>query len=147
MESRSVAASSFDAWDETTWERAAKQPTGTLLEKPVSFRSGTTSVPEEFQELLGQAVKKLANYPEHRLLVQAHVSPGSDKALDQELSQRRAEALKGFLVEDLAVPSNRVQAIGLGSSELLARQPDESDRAWKRRLRRARILIVPPPEG
>lgn len=132
----------FSPWDEATWKSAAAHPTGTLLEEPVSFRSGTTTVPEEFQEQLRVAVAKLAHYPEHRLLVQAHVSPGVDKALDLKLSQQRAEALKQFLTEELNVNPLRVLALGLGSSQPLKREAGESGRAWKRRMRRARVLIV-----
>ncbi len=132
----------FSSLGEKEWEALVKKATGTLLEKPITFASGSFEIPEEFQEDLLQATSKLEHYPYHRLIIQAHVSKGQDPVIDQELSDERAKAIKDFLIRNTSIQENRIHAQGRGAKELLTRRANESSRAWKRRLRRARILIA-----
>lgn len=132
----------FAPLSDPLWQELAKKATGTLLEKPITFRSGSAEIPEEFQEELIEATRKLEHYPSHRLIIQAHVSKGQDPAIDQSLSEERARAIRNFLMRNTSLQENRIHAQGRGSSEPLIRKDGESSRAWKRRLRRARILIA-----
>ena len=132
----------FPPLSDEQWHELADQATGTLLEKAISFRSGSATIPEEFQEELRLAASRLAHYPYHRLIAQAHVSPGQDEEVDLALSQERAEALRQFLVGELGLAPGRVHAVGKGARVPLRRREGESLRAWKRRSRRARILIA-----
>ena len=127
---------------EADWERLAANITGTLIDKPITFRVGQSRVDEEFQSDLEAAAQKLEHYPEHRVIIQAHVSAGSDPQIDIELSQQRADAIKQALV-NAGIADERILSRGMGSSEPVAREPGESDRAWKRRCRRARIYLAP----
>ena len=132
----------FTPLEDQEWNALVKKATGTLLEKPITFASGSFEIPEEFQEELLQATSKLEHYPYHRLIIQAHVSKGQDPELDQSLSNDRAVAIKNFLVRNTSIQENRIHAQGRGAKDLLTRRASESSRAWKRRLRRARILIA-----
>ena len=66
----------------------------------------------------------------------------ADPELDRQLSEQRALSIKQFLTSSCNVNENRVHAKGLGSANLPTKYPSESDRAWKRRCRRAKILLV-----
>ncbi|NNE93148.1 MAG: OmpA family protein [Verrucomicrobiales bacterium] len=124
------------------WERLSENITGTLLEKPVIFGTGQATIPEEFEADLHRACAKMIHYPNHRVIVQAHVSPGSDPAVDLELSQQRANAIRTLLVEKCGVNSERILAVGKGGAEPVVKEEGEGLRAWKRRCRRARIFIA-----
>ena len=115
---------------------------GTLIDEPIVFAPGRAEIPEDFQGTIRDAVPKLANYPNFRVVVEAHVSPGDSPEADQTLSDERALEVKRFLVAECQVPEDRVLARGKGSTETPQRYPNESDAAWNRSARRARIFLV-----
>lgn len=124
------------------WQSLYDRKSGTLLEKPVTFGVGQAAIEEEFQISLREASQKLVHYPGHRIIVQAHVSPGTDPVLDRELSQERAEVIRDFLIQEGAVDQNRIFAVGMGGDEPVIREDGEGIRSWKRRCRRARIYLA-----
>ena len=124
------------------WQKVAEQKVGTLVDEPITFGSGQAEIPDDFRELLKAAVHKLAHYPNHRIVIDAHVSPGSDPEADQELSQQRALSIKAFLVKQCNVAEERILARGLGGSNPPQKYPNEGLRAWKRRCRRARVYLA-----
>ncbi len=124
------------------WDDLSKQVRGTLIDEPIVFAPGRSEIPEDFQSSIRDAVPKLANYPNFRVVVEAHVSPGDSPEADQTLSDARALEVKRFLVTECQVPEDRVLARGKGSTETPQRYPDESDAALNRRTRRARIFLV-----
>ncbi len=132
----------FGPLSEAEWDRLDQNRTGTLLEKPIAFAVGQATIPDEFQVYLRLAALKLVHYPRHRVLVQAHVSPGSDPEADLELSQERADAIRDFLVNEAGVAGDRIRALGKGGLEPLEKQSGESLNAWKRRCRRAKIYLA-----
>lgn len=124
------------------WSTLLTKVRGTLLDEPITFRPGSSEIPEEFQDQVRQAVPKLAHYPTYRVVVEAHVSPSDDPDADKALSEERALAVKRFLVWECGIPEERVFNIGLGGASPLPRQPGESQVAWERRARRAKIVLV-----
>ncbi len=128
--------------DDEQWTELRTKVRGTLLEEPITFRPGSTVIPEEFQTILRAAVPKLAHYPAYRVVVEAHVTPSEDAVADVALSKERADAVKDFLVWECAVPENRVHTVGAGGSNPPPALASEGARAWERRTRRARIMLV-----
>ncbi len=140
--SAAVARQFFRALPDEKWQVLLSQKTGTLLEKPVQFGTGQATIPDEFKSQLRSAVDGLKHYPNHRLIVEAHVSPGSNKEADLALSQDRAEAIRNFLLAEAELSPQRIYALGKGGSEPLLRKEGEGIRGWKRRCRRARVFLV-----
>ena len=124
------------------WDAVSRQVRGTLLDEPIVFPPGRTEIPDDFQAAIREAVPRLANYPTFRVVVEAHVSPGDSPEADQALSDARALAIKRFLSVDCGVPEDRILARGKGATEPPQRYPEESESAWERRARRARIFLV-----
>jgi outer membrane protein OmpA-like peptidoglycan-associated protein len=85
---------------------------------------------------------RLAHYPKYRVIVNGYVSPGDDPEADRKLSEERALVIKRFLVEQGGVQEDRIYTQGLGSTDLPVHMSDESDAAWKRRARRAKIYLA-----
>ncbi|MBI4024455.1 MAG: OmpA family protein [Verrucomicrobia bacterium] len=132
----------FRSLAEQDWQKAARNIVGTLVDRPITFDTGQSEIPDEFQDLLRDATYKLAHYPTQRIVIEAHVSPGDNPQMDQELSEQRALAIKGFLVKECNVSEERIWARGLGAANPPNMYPDESAQAWKRRCRRAKIYLV-----
>ena len=135
-------AAFFRRLSDDEWKRVASKVVGTLVDEPIIFGSGSAGIPEDFQTTLRDAIYKLAHYPKYRVIVNGYVSPGADPQADQQLSEERAQVIKRYLVEQGGVQEDRIFARGLGSSELPSRLTDESDAAWKRRSRRAKIYLA-----
>jgi len=132
----------FAKLSDEEWAGLARQVRGTLLDEPITFRPGSTEIPEDFKYLLRDALPKLNHYPTHRLIVEAHVAPGDDPEGAVALSENRAEAVKEFLVLEGGVPRERIHTIGAGDTKPPDRLEDEGYPAWQRRARRARITLV-----
>ncbi len=135
-------AAFFRRLNDEEWKRVTGKVVGTLVDEPIIFGSGSSGVPEDFQPVLRDSIYKLAHYPKYRLVINGYVSPGSDPQADQQLSEERARVIKRYFVEQGGVQEDRIYTQGLGSTDLPAQLVDESDAAWKRRARRAKIYLA-----
>lgn len=132
----------YDPLSEEAWKQLSQKVRGTLIDQPITFRPGSTAIPEDFQILIQEATPILNHYPDYRIIVEAHVSPSDQPDLDQQLSEQRAQAVKNYLIEACQISQNRIYAYGKGSSELPQRLEGESIRAYNKKARRAKILLV-----
>jgi ABC-type nitrate/sulfonate/bicarbonate transport system substrate-binding protein/outer membrane protein OmpA-like peptidoglycan-associated protein len=132
----------FSPMDETQWKALAQRPIGTLIEEPILFQRGMAELEDESEALFAQALARIAHYPRYRIVVQAGVASGNNADDDQQLSQERANAIRGWMIKNGSLDENRIHGIGLGSSALPSRLPDESAKAWEKRCRYAKILLV-----
>ncbi len=82
------------------------------------FELGKSELPEGAKFVLHDLAKVMEKNPELRLRLEGHTSAEGDAAHNQALSQARAEAAVEFLVEHEGIDANRLEAIGLGSSQL-----------------------------
>ena len=80
----------------------------------------------------------LNSYPQTTIRVEGHTDATGSEVYNQQLSERRAEAVKNAIVQK-GVDSRRIQAIGYGES-----QPISSDNAMNRRVS---IVITPIRRG
>lgn len=55
---------------------------------------------------------------EPKLLIEGHTDKTGTRAYNDELSKRRAETVKAYLVETMGVSADRLEAVGKGFSEL-----------------------------
>ena len=61
--------------------------------------------------------------------------------IEQQLSAERAGYIRDYLLANTDLKPARIHAAGRGAADALPRKDGESSRAWKRRCRRASILI------
>ncbi len=127
---------------EAEWADLIPQVKGTLLDEPITFRPGSTTIPADFEDAVRAAAPKLSHYPDYRIIVEAHVAPSADAEGDKALSEKRAEAVKQFLQWECGVPATRIHTIGAGGTNPPERIQNQSQTAYERRSRRARITLV-----
>ncbi len=82
---------------------------------------------------LKELVEKIKNISLEVVIVVGHTDSVGTDAYNQKLSQRRAEAVKGYLVT-LGVSKNRIYTEGKGESEPAADNKTAAGRAKNRRV-------------
>jgi len=85
------------------------------------------------QERLQQVALALAEYPQRTIVVEGHTDSTGTQSLNEELSQKRAEAVRLFLVEH-GVDATRIRAHGWGPARPVADNKTPEGRANNRRV-------------
>lgn len=102
----------------------------------VLFATGSADLtPGAVEQLrnLGTALTH-ASMGQSRFLIEGHTDTVGDKAMNQELSERRAAAVVNFLVQEFRMPAERLTAKGVGEDQLLIPTPDNTPEARNRRV-------------
>jgi len=102
----------------------------------VTFTTGSASLTPEAERALaplGRALtsQELASY---RFRIEGHTDTVGDAASNQDLSERRAAAVREFLIQRYNVDPGRIEAVGLGETQLLVPTPDGTPNARNRRV-------------
>jgi len=84
------------------------------------------------RDILDHAVKVLRDNPGLRVTVEGHTDSVGSAAYNQKLSERRAQAVKRYLVRQGIDPS-RITTEGYGKSRPIASNETEEGRAQNRR--------------
>lgn len=108
---------------------------------PLPFERGT-ELSTDALATLGHAIQDALVRQDARVVVVGHTGTRGDAEANQTLSKQRAESIVQQLV-DAGIDPERIDSIGMGGSQPLEKQPQESDRAHQRRLSRALITIAP----
>ena len=89
------------------------------------FAQGSAELTDDAKLALHDLARVMKQNPELRLRIEGHTSAEGDAAANQTLSEARAQAAVDFLVNKEGIDASRLEAKGLGSSQLKdAEQPD-----------------------
>jgi outer membrane protein OmpA-like peptidoglycan-associated protein len=83
-------------------------------------------------DALGEAVRTLKQQPGVRVVVEGHTDSVGSDAYNQRLSERRAAAVKSYLVQQ-GIDGGRISTRGLGETRPVASNQTEAGRAQNRR--------------
>jgi len=122
------------------WDRLRE--VGTLKVRPIIFIRGSARLSLEGKEQLDMAMEALKSYPTFRIKVEGHTNPRGDEQANQELSQKRAEAVSQYLKVTYKIEDSRLLAVGLGSGEPLVMEDGESQREYFERLSRVELHLM-----
>lgn len=106
----------------------------------VLFTSGQASLREGAAGNLGGLVAFLNEYPDRTLLIEGYTDSVGSEDMNQSLSQRRAEAVRTYLLGQ-GIASSRLNAQGRGETAPVASNESATGRQQNRRVE---ILIVDP---
>ncbi len=99
----------------------------------LQFAPYGTSLSGEAQETLRKAAAALAGRPAVRIRVEGHSDTSGEPTRNINLSKKRAESVRAFLVKN-GVAKDRITVVGLGSSRPVADNEEKSGRATNRRV-------------
>ncbi|HKO52885.1 MAG TPA: OmpA family protein [Polyangiaceae bacterium] len=99
----------------------------------IYFDKGKATVRAQSKTVLASAAKVLQTYPSINLEISGHTSSEGDAAVNQRLSQERADAVKQWLVDN-GVPPERLKTRGAGPDEPIADNKTAPGREKNRRI-------------
>ncbi len=102
----------------------------------VQFATGSaTLTPSAVRALneLGRALSSsaLENY---RFMIEGHTDTVGRRDLNLDLSERRAQAVRQYLISNFGIDPSRLDSIGRGQDELLIQTPDQTPEVRNRRV-------------
>ena len=105
----------------------------------ILFAVNSFAVRPDLQSDLGVLASSLGDYPNSTIQIVGHTDSDGDAAFNQQLSERRANAVADVLL-DHGVPFNRIQTFGRGESQPVASNLTPEGKAQNRRVE---IVILP----
>lgn len=103
------------------------------LSGSILFRSADSTLMSPARTKLDQVAKALLAIRTRNLIVEGHTDSQGTDAYNRALSQRRADAVRDYLVQS-GYPANRIQARGQGENSPIAKNSSAEGRANNRRV-------------
>jgi len=100
----------------------------------VLFDFDKAVIKEEFYPVLDKTKKIFAAEPQLKVIVEGHTDAIGTQAYNQNLSERRAMAVKKYLVEKLGIADYRLKTIGYGEIRPAYSNETSASRAKNRRV-------------
>lgn len=109
------------------------------LPQDILFATDSFAVRPDLQRDIQALASNLQAYPQSTVQIIGHTDSDGDAAYNQQLSERRANAVADVLLGE-GIPFSRIQAFGRGESQPIA---DNLTPAGKAQNRRVEIVILP----
>ena len=100
----------------------------------IQFPVGKATLTPENYTLLSKVQKAIQTFGQPNVTIEGHTDSTGSAQTNQDLSQKRAEAVKTYLVANKTLPANRIRATGYGPSRPLAPETTPEGRAMNRRI-------------
>jgi outer membrane protein OmpA-like peptidoglycan-associated protein/predicted nucleic acid-binding Zn-ribbon protein len=98
------------------------------------FSLNSERIEESAYDTLGKVAELLDIYGGRPVLITGHTDAMGDGAYNQRLSERRAELVKEFLVEQFEIEADRLETTGAGESDPVASNASLAGRRANRRV-------------
>ncbi len=114
------------------------------LEGDVLFDFDKAEIKPEAERTLDQVGTVIGQFPEGKVLIEGHTDSKGSPDINLELSKRRAEAVKDWLVKKKDVPESIITTRGFGETKPVApdKNPDGSDNPQGRQQNRRVEITV-----
>ncbi len=129
-----IAAGGKDLYD-----RLARD--GRVATQGILFATASARIRPESTPTLEEIGRMLADHPDLRIAIEGHTDSDGDDAFNQDLSERRAAAVKAYLVERFAVEGARLEASGFGETQPVG---DNATAEGKQQNRRVELVRLEP---
>jgi outer membrane protein OmpA-like peptidoglycan-associated protein len=104
----------------------------------IHFDTGKFAILPDSEKVLGEVLKLLPDNPGLKLRIEGHTDNVGAKAANQVLSQKRAQAVMGWLIAN-GIDAPRLTAQGFGDGKPVADNSTDASRAKNRRVELAKL--------
>ncbi len=102
--------------------------------KAMQFPVGQAVILPNNYPLLTTVQKAIDTFGKPDVVIEGHTDSTGSEVLNQELSQKRAESVKQYLIYNGTLPADKMTAVGYGSARPLASNATTKGRAINRRI-------------
>ncbi len=107
---------------------------GRFSTQGILFDTGSDVIRPESTPTLAEIGDMLKKYTDLRIRIEGHTDSQGDDASNQQLSERRAAAVRAFLVSTYGIEEARLESQGLGESTPVASNDSPEGRQQNRRV-------------
>jgi uncharacterized repeat protein (TIGR01451 family) len=100
----------------------------------VAFDSDSHEIKSEYRQSLEQAAQAIAANPDAQFTIEGHTDDVGEESYNLELSRKRADAVKTYLVNEFGMNASQISAIGFGEEQPLVDNDSENNRQKNRRV-------------
>jgi outer membrane protein OmpA-like peptidoglycan-associated protein len=104
-----------------------------IIPEGMLFAQESDELAPSSRDNLRRLASSFEKYPNTRIMIVGHTDSQGGTDRNQALSERRAQALAGFL-EQVGVSRGRMTTIGRGDAEPIASNDTDAGRQWNRRI-------------
>lgn len=105
----------------------------------VLFATGKAELTPESKNVLNKQVAWLKANPTKKIIVQGYADPRGTEAYNMQLGQKRADAVKDYLVRS-GINPNRVSVVSFGATELATTQ--NTAKGWAEDRRTVSVIVT-----
>ena len=105
----------------------------------ILFATNSDRIRPESTPTLDEIGKMLEEHPDLRISIEGHTDSEGEEAYNRSLSERRAAAVKAFIVEAHGIQPDRLQTAGFGESKPAADNGTPEGRQQNRRVELVRL--------
>ena len=102
--------------------------------RAIRFPVGQAFITPDNYELLGTVRSAVHTFGEPDVVIEGHTDSTGSAAANEQLSQRRADAVRAYFVANEAIKPEKVLAIGYGAERPLSKNDTQAGRAINRRI-------------
>ncbi len=103
-----------------------------LLE--LTFPVGKSVIQPSYFGLLSRVQRAIREYPEAKITIEGHTDAIGDERYNETLSTKRAESVRAYLLANMVLSAEMIEAVGYGESRPVANNETEDGRAQNRRI-------------
>ena len=107
----------------------------------VEFDFDKSTIKKGYYKDIDDLVKVMKDYPDLNVVIEGHTDSVGTAAYNKKLSQRRAEAIKKYMVES-GIDANRLKAQGFGFDKPIASNKTKEGRQQNRRVEAAVDYLI-----
>jgi outer membrane protein OmpA-like peptidoglycan-associated protein len=100
----------------------------------LTFPSGRATIQPEYFSLLTKLQRAIREFPTAKVVIEGHTDNIGNDAYNLNLSATRARAVQQYLIANMGLSEDRVQAVGYGEEKPIANNETDEGRVQNRRI-------------